>query len=60
MQSPDETVLLKQASQGLMKIRKKHPEQYGHMKDKGSTQVRVSVSELPSGKDLVFITNHPT
>lgn len=60
MKSPDETVLLKHTSQRLMKIRKKHPERYEHMKEKGKTQVRISVSELPSGKDLVLMTNLPT
>ena len=29
------------------------------MKEKGSTQVRISVSELPSGKDLALMTNLP-
>lgn len=60
MKSPDETVLLKHTSQHLMKIRKKHPERHEHMKEKGKTQVRISVSELPSGKDLVLMTNLPT
>ena len=60
MKSHDETVLLTHTSQRLTKIRKKHPECYEHMKEKGQTQVRISVSELPSGKDLTLMTNLPT
>ena len=59
MKSQDETVFLKHTSQRLTKIRRKHPERYEHMKEKGSTQVRISVSELPSGKDLALMTNLP-
>lgn len=60
MKSQDETVLLKHTSQRLMKIRKKHPERYEHIKEKEKTQVRISVPELPSGKDLALMTNLPT
>lgn len=60
MTLPDETVLLKHTSQRLMKIRRKHPERYEHMKEKGKTKVRISVLELPSGKDMVLMTNLPT
>lgn len=60
MKSHDETVLLTHTSQRLTKIRKKHLECYEHMKEKGKTQVRISVSELPSGKDLTLMTNLPT
>lgn len=60
MMLPDETVLLEHTSQRLMKIRRKHPERYEHMKEKGKTQVRISISELPSGKDLVHMTDLPT
>lgn len=60
MKSHDETVLLKHTSQRLTKIRKKHPERYEYMKEKGETQVRISVSELPSGKDPALMTNLPT
>lgn len=60
MKSHDETVFLKHTSQRLTKIRKKHPERYEYMKEKGETQVRISVSELPSGKDLALMTNLPT
>lgn len=42
---------------GLAKIRKKHPERYEHMKEKKETCVRISVSELPSGKELLLMTN---
>ena len=60
MKSHDETVLLTHTSQRFTKIRKKHPECYEHMKEKEKTQVRISVSELPSGKDLTLMTNLPT
>lgn len=60
MKSHDETVLLTHTSQRLTKIRKKHPECYEHMKEEGKTQVRISASELPSGKDLTLMTNLPT
>lgn len=60
MKSHDETVLLKHTSQRLTKIRKKHPERYEYMKEKVETQVRISVSELPSGKDQALMTNLPT
>lgn len=60
MKPHDETVLLKHTLQRLTKIRKKHPERYEYMKEKGKTQVRISVSELPFGKDLALMTNLPT
>ena len=59
MQSEDGKVILKHSSARLQKIRQKHPERYERMKRKGETTVRVSKSTLPSGNELVLMTNLP-
>ena len=59
MQSEDGKVILKHSSARLQKIRQKHPERYELMKRKGETTVRVSKSTLPSGNELVLMTNLP-
>ena len=59
MQSEDGKVILKHSSARLQKIRQKHPERYERMKSKGETTVRVSKSTLPSGNELVLMTNLP-
>lgn len=60
MNSTDETLFLKHTPQRLQKIRRKHPERYKHMEEKGQTQVRVTCSELPDGKEMVLMTNLPS
>ncbi len=55
----DGKVILKHSSARLQKIRQKHPERYERMKRKGETTVRVSKSTLPSGNELVLMTNLP-
>ena len=59
MQSADDKVILKHSSARLQKIRKKHPEQYEHMKNKGNTTVRISRSAIPSGNELALVTDLP-
>ena len=59
MQSADDKVILKHSSARLQKIRKKHPEQYEHMKKKGKTTVRISRSAIPSGNELALVTDLP-
>ena len=59
MQSEDGKVILKHSSARLQKIRQKHPERYERMKRKGETTIRVSKSTLPSGNELVLMTNLP-
>lgn len=59
MQSADENVALRHTCQRLEKIRKKHPEVFQHMKEKGYTNTRIMTSKLPSGKELAFMTNLP-
>ncbi len=59
MQTADDTVILKHSSARLQKIRKKHPERYGHMKKKGKTTVRLSRSRLPSGNEIALVTDLP-
>lgn len=59
MQSTDDTVILKYSSARLQKIRKNHPERYGHMKKKGKTTVRLSRSRLPSGNEIALVTDLP-
>lgn len=59
MPSADNNVILKHSAARLQKIRKKHPERYEHMKNKGETLVRISKSTLPSGNELALMTNLP-
>lgn len=59
MKLADEEVILKHTSARLQKIRKKHPEQYEHLKKKGETLVRISRSMLPSGNELTLMTDLP-
>lgn len=59
MKSADETVVLRHTYQRLDKIRKKHPERLERMKEKGSTNTRIMTSMLPSGNELVLMTNLP-
>ena len=59
MQSADDKVILKHSSARLQKIRKKHPEQYEHMKKKRKTTVRISRSAIPSGNELALVTDLP-
>ncbi len=57
MLSEDEIVCLQHSYQRLQKIRKKHPKRYESMKTKGKTTVRIVRSILPSGNELVLMTN---
>lgn len=57
MQSAEEKVILKHSSEHLQKIRKKHPERYDRIKEKGETEVRISKSTLPSGNELALMTD---
>lgn len=57
MQSAEEKVILKHSSERLQKIRKKHPERYEQIKEKGETEVRISKSTLPSGNELALMTD---
>ncbi|SCI85293.1 Transposase [uncultured Roseburia sp.] len=59
MQSEDEKVILKHSSARLQKIRQKHPERYEEMKRKEETIARILKSTLPSGNELVLMTNLP-
>lgn len=60
MKSTDESVILRHTYQRLEKIRKKHPEVFQHMKEKGDTNTRIMTSKLPSGKELALMTNLPS
>ena len=57
MESSDERVPLKHSSARLQKIQKRHPDQYEHLKKKKETLVRISKSTLPSGNELVLMTD---
>ena len=59
MKSMDGFVNLMHTSARLGKIRKKHPESYERMKEKGETTARISKSILPSGQELALLTNLP-
>lgn len=59
MQSADENVALRHTSQRLQKIRRKHPEVFEHIREKGWTNTRIMTSKLPSGKELAIMTNLP-
>lgn len=59
MQSTDESVSLRHTGQRLQKIRRKHPEIFEYMKEKGYTDTRIMISNLPSGKELAIMTNLP-
>lgn len=57
MKSSDEEVIIKHSYARLKKIQKKHPERYEQLKKKNGTAVRISRSMLPSGKELLLMTN---
>lgn len=57
MRLTDETVILRHTYQRLERIRKKHPERFEHMKEKGNTNTRIMTSMLPSGNELTLMTN---
>ncbi len=59
MQSAEGNAILRHSSSRLQKIRKKHPEQYGLMKKKGETPVRISKPTLPSRNELTLMTDLP-
>lgn len=60
MDSPDEEIILEHTYSRLKKIQKKHPERYEQLKKKSGTTVRISSSELPSGNELLLMTNIST
>lgn len=60
MDSPDEEIILEHSYSRLKKIQKKHPERYEQLKKKPGTTVRISSSELPSGNELLLMTNIST
>lgn len=43
----DEVVALRHTNQRLEKIRKRHPDRFEHMKEKGYTHTRIMTSLLP-------------
>lgn len=59
MRSTDENVVLRHTYQRLAKIRKKHPELFQHLKEKGRTDTRIITAKLPSGKGFALMTNLP-
>ena len=59
MESTDESVILRHTHQRLEKVRKRHPDRFGHMKEKGGTYTRIVTSLVPSGKELALMTNLP-
>lgn len=59
MQSTDENVVLRHTYQRLAKIRKKHPELFQHLKEKGRTDTRIITAKLPSGKGFALMPNLP-
>ena len=60
MKLSDEEVILKHSYARLKKIQKKHPERYEELKKKNGTAVRISRSKLPSGNELLLMTNLST
>lgn len=54
-----ELVCLKHTYARLEKIHKKHAQQYEHMKEKKETFTRMIKRQLPSGQELILITNLP-
>lgn len=60
MKSLDEEVIIKHSYSRLKKIQKKYPERYEQLKKKDGTAVRISRSDLPSGKELLLMTNLST
>ena len=60
MDSPDEEIILEHSYSRLKKIQKKYPERYEQLKKKPGTMVRISSSELPSGNELLLMTNIST
>ncbi len=59
MKPQDGIVHLGHTSARLSKIRKKHPERYKWMKEKRETTARIPRSILPSGQELVLLTDLP-
>ena len=57
MNSSDEEVIIKHSYSRLKKIQKKHPDRYEQLKKKDGTAVRISRSKLPSGNELLLMTN---
>lgn len=59
MRSSDEYVYLKHTHARLAKIQKKHPDRWEHMREKEVTRTRILNKELPSGTELVLMTDLP-
>lgn len=59
MKSCDEIINIKHNYSRLAKIKKNHPESYKHLKEKENTKARILKSKLPSGQELVLMTDLP-